>query len=69
MTRTSFWLRLLNRIADLDGRYRQAARLRDMPDFMLEDMGITRAEADRAFTRRPFDRPADRASLPLSRHV
>lgn len=57
MPRTPLWLRLLNRLAALDGRYRQAARLRDMPDFMLEDMGITRADADRAFLSSPFDRP------------
>lgn len=69
MSRTPFWLRLLNRLAALDGRYREASRLRDMTDFMLEDMGITRAEADRAFLSSPVDRPADRAPLPLTRRA
>lgn len=67
MSRTPVWLRLLNRLAALDGRYRQASRLRNMSDYMLEDMGITRAEADRAFLSSPFDRPADRTPMPLTR--
>jgi uncharacterized protein YjiS (DUF1127 family) len=64
-THTPLWLRLLNRLAAADYRYRQAARLRDMPDFLLEDMGISRADADRAFLQSPFDRPADRKPLTL----
>lgn len=66
-TETPFWLRLLNRIAAADYRYRQAAHLHGLSDHMLDDMGITRAEADRAFVSSPFDRPADRAPMPLTR--
>ena len=42
-------LRLLNRLADADARYRQKAALREMPAERLADMGLTAADVARAF--------------------
>lgn len=70
MTRNApIWLTVLNWIADADRRFREAQKLKSLSDEHLADMGMTRADADRAFLRKPVDRPADRAPLPLSRHA
>jgi len=47
--KTPILLRALNWLAEKDGNYRQAAKLRDMDDERLTDMGITRAQANQAF--------------------
>lgn len=68
-TRTPLWLIILDWLAEKDSRYRQARALADMPAERLADIGLTRAEADRAFLRKPFDRPADRELIKLTRHA
>ena len=45
----SFLLRILNWLAKHDGAYRENAKLKAMPQERLEDMGINRAVANRAF--------------------
>lgn len=47
--RTPIWLRALNWLADRDAAYRASHKLRDQPDERLDDMGITREQADTAF--------------------
>ena len=47
LAREPFWLRALNWLADRDAAYRSAQKLRSMPDERLDDMGITREQADR----------------------
>lgn len=69
MTHTPIWLKALNWLAEKDHSYRQAQTLRQMPSERLDDMGLTRAEADRAFLRKPFDRKADHELIKLSRHA
>jgi uncharacterized protein YjiS (DUF1127 family) len=68
-TRTPIWLKALNWLAEKNGQYRQARKLEEMPDERLADLGLTRTEADSAFLRKPFDRPADRELLKLTRHA
>lgn len=68
-TRTPTWLKVLNWLAARNSAYRQACTLAEMPPERLADIGLTRAEADRAFLRRPFDREADRELIKLSRHA
>ena len=46
------WLRLLNRFVAWEDRQRQKRRLREMPDYLLKDMGITRRDVDHAFDAR-----------------
>lgn len=45
-------LGLLNWLVEANRQYRENVKLRGMPDERLRDMGISRAEADRAFLRR-----------------
>lgn len=37
---------LIDRLLDADRRYRSARHLRGLPEHMLEDIGLTRGEAD-----------------------
>ena len=70
MTKTKsnpIWLTLLNRIAAADQRYRQAQKLKSLPGYRLEDMGMTREDADQAFLRDRYSRPADRDAMPIAR--
>lgn len=64
---TPIWLTLLNRIAAADQRFRQAQKLKSLPAYRLEDMGMTREDADQAFLRHRYSRPADRAAMPIAR--
>lgn len=41
-------------LVEADRRYREARKLREMPEFRLRDMGMTREDADAAFQRRFF---------------
>lgn len=43
----SLALRVLNRLADLDARYRARCRLADLSDDMLRDVGLTRDDLER----------------------
>lgn len=52
VARMPIWLRVLNWLADRDARYREAHKLRNMSTERLEDVGITREEANRAFYQR-----------------
>ena len=45
-------IRLLKWLVEANRRYRETVKLRDMPEERLRDMGISPAEADRAFLRR-----------------
>ncbi|WP_137700281.1 hypothetical protein [Marimonas lutisalis] len=56
---TPIWLRALNWLADRNAAYRASHKLRNMPDERLDDMGITRDEANAAFYHRG-SRKADR---------
>ncbi|MDK3018370.1 hypothetical protein [Pseudodonghicola flavimaris] len=49
--RPGLLLRLLNWIADADNRYRQKQQLKSLPAERLDDMGMSRRDADRAFSR------------------
>lgn len=51
-TNTPIWLRALNWLADRDAAYRASHKLRNMPDERLEDIGITREDANAAFYQR-----------------
>lgn len=68
-TRTPIWLNALNWLAERNYQYREARKLAELPPERLADLGLTRAEADRAFLRKPFDREADRALIKLTRHA
>jgi uncharacterized protein YjiS (DUF1127 family) len=46
------WLRALNWLARADNAYRQKQMLKSLPDERLEDMGLSRRDADIAFYRR-----------------
>ena len=46
---TPFLLRMLNWLADRDGNFREAQKLRAMPEYRLADMGLTRIETRRTF--------------------
>jgi uncharacterized protein YjiS (DUF1127 family) len=46
-TAGSLALRLLNRLADLDARYRDRCRLADLSDNVLRDVGLTREDVER----------------------
>jgi uncharacterized protein YjiS (DUF1127 family) len=43
-------LSVLNRLADLDGRYRARCRLVGLSDDALKDVGLTRADLERVGT-------------------
>jgi len=43
------WLRLLDTYAAWDAKKRDEHRLRQMDQFRLDDMGLTRADIDEAF--------------------
>jgi uncharacterized protein YjiS (DUF1127 family) len=43
----SLSLRLLNRLAELDARYRARCRMADLSDEALNDVGLTRTDLDR----------------------
>ncbi|MBN8290406.1 hypothetical protein JI664_00355 [Rhodobacter sp. NTK016B] len=43
--------RLLDWLFEIDANFRQKMKLRDMPDERLADMGLTRADVARAFTK------------------
>lgn len=45
----AYLLRVLNQLSDLDSAYRQRQKLKSMPGHRLADMGMTRANANRAF--------------------
>ena len=62
---TPIWLTILNRLAAADQRHREAAKLKSMPADRLEDMGMTRADVDKAFLRDRYARPADDAAMPI----
>ncbi len=47
LTLGSLALRLLNRLADWDARYRDRCRMADLSDETLSDVGLTRADLDR----------------------
>lgn len=51
LARDPFWLRALNWLADRDAAYRSAQKLRSMPDERLDDMGITREQANELANR------------------
>lgn len=50
-SRKPMLLRLIDAVAGWDARYRQAQKLREMPDERLADMGLTRRDALTAFRR------------------
>lgn len=64
-TRTPIWLRALNWLADRDAAYRASRKLRNMPDERLEDMGISREEANAAFYTQG-SRRADTTAKPVT---
>ena len=66
---TPIWLTILNRLAAANQRYRDAQKLKSLPCERLEDMGMTRRDADRAFLNDKYSRPADRKALPITRDV
>ncbi len=63
---TPIWLTVLNFLADSDQRYREAQCLKSMPDERLEDMGLTRTDANRAFLRHKYSRSVDRNAIPIT---
>jgi uncharacterized protein YjiS (DUF1127 family) len=63
--RTPLWLRLLNRLADRDAAYRASHKLRAMPDERLDDMGMTREDANTAFYARGSRRADETAPATL----
>lgn len=65
----SLFRRLLNAVLDADARYRQAHKLRNLPDERLQDMGISRQEANVAFYARYGNRPADQVRMPLQNRM
>ena len=64
--KTPIWLTILNCLSVADLRYREARKLKSLSEEHLADMGITRADADRAFLRDRYSRPVDHTALPLS---
>lgn len=66
---TPFWLTFLNRLAAADQRYRDERKLKSLPEHRLGDMGLTRADADRAFIRTRYSRPVDRTPMPIARRT
>ena len=62
----AIWLTLLNRIVAADQNFREAQKLKSLPEHRLDDMGLTREDADRAFLQHRYSRPADRAAVPLA---
>ena len=48
-TSVPFLLNVLNWIAERDRRYREKQKLLSLPDERLEDMGMTRKDANMAF--------------------
>ena len=48
---TPLWLRVLNAIADWDARKRQEIKLKSLPQYRLDDMGLSAADVERAFER------------------
>ncbi len=51
-----FFLRALNWLAERDRSYREAQKLRNMPSERLDDMGMTREDAENAFRKPSRDR-------------
>ncbi len=51
VTLGSLALRLLNRLAGMDARYREGCRMADLSDETLRDIGLTREDLDRARRR------------------
>lgn len=62
---TSVVLRILNWLVRLDSNHRQSQKLKHLDDRLLDDMGMTRKDAERAFYTKFGRRPADRESIPL----
>jgi len=58
--KVSFFLQALNWLASHDAAYRENARLKAMPQHRLDDMGMTRDDANRAFYQRFNNRAADK---------
>ena len=48
--KSSFLLRALNWLAKLDGDYREAAKLKTMPQERLDDMGMSRNSLKEQFS-------------------
>ena len=63
------WLTILNRLASADQRYRDAQKLKSLPTERLVDMGMSRADADRAFLSDTYKRPVDSAPFPITRRA
>lgn len=63
--KTPLLLRFLNLIADADSRYRQKQKLKNLPDERLEDMGMTRRDADMAFYQRGSNHPREQWQHPI----
>ncbi|NDW53915.1 hypothetical protein [Aliiroseovarius sp. PrR006] len=67
-SKTSFWLRALNWVADRDAAYRSAQKLRSMPDERLEDMGITREQTEMKLDQRKPRKARSNTSHKLVAH-
>lgn len=67
MKTTPIWLIVLNHLAVADQRFRDAQKLKLLSDERLEDMGMTRSDAEGAFQRKRSTRPTERKQLALSR--
>jgi len=59
--RTSIIIRALNWLAERDRGYREAIKLRQMPKERLDDMGITRKQANTAYYKRFANRAPDQS--------
>ena len=66
MTRTPFFISALDWLSEHDRRFREARKLAELPPTRLADMGLTRADATRAFPGRSGNRPSDRAPQTLA---
>lgn len=60
---TALVLRILNWLATRDAAYRQNVKLQGLPQERLDDMGMTRADANQVFYQRFGNRAADKAPV------
>ena len=62
---TNILLAALNWLAKRDGQYRQARKLRELPEARLIDMSLSRDDANKAFYRGHANLAADQQSIIL----
>ncbi len=67
MNRTPILLSILRWLVKLDSKYRQAHKLRTMPDDRLADMGLTRKQVNQKFHQKFGKKIADREPIVLNR--